>query len=414
MESEPAQDPSLLRNQDQPHIRDRDLLNELLETIPFGIYFKDLKSRFIRVNRNLAEAFSVKDPAVLIGKSDADFLAKKHAHAAREDELRIIRSGKGLDAKEEKFIDRFGEERWVLTTKEPLRDHSGAIIGTLGISRDITDLKRTQAHLSEANAQLEKSYAELKAMQAQLIAAEKAAVSGRLAAGLAHEIKNPLAMIRMGVDFLGQDPKVDADEGLKAVMATIRDGVERADQMLSHLQTFVADELAMARENVNEIAQGAADAIRDAAREKNIQLRTNFLPDLPGVSVDKAKITQVLIHLLKNAIQASPEGGEVKIATNTRKLGSDEVSLDVGNRSGVRMREDQAVVIIEVLDSGPGIPGEVIPKIFEPFFTTRPTGEGAGLGLTLSAKLVELHGGELRIENLPERGAKATLLLAIR
>src|SRR3990172_2121478 len=122
------------------------LLNALLDNIPDYIYFKDTESRFIRTSKAHAEAFGLSDPAQVIGKSDFDFFTEDHARPAYEDEQEIIRTGQPL-SKEEKETWSDRPDTWVLTTKMPLRDQEGKIVGTFGISKDITERKQIEAEL---------------------------------------------------------------------------------------------------------------------------------------------------------------------------------------------------------------------------------------------------------------------------
>ena len=134
---------------------EEDLLAAFLEHIPDGVYFKDRQSRFVRISRSLADRFGLKDPAEAIHKSDFDMFGDEHAKQAFDDEQEIIRTGQPIVEKEERETWPDGHQSWVLTTKLPLRDHQGNIIGTMGISRDITDRKRVELELQEHRARLE-------------------------------------------------------------------------------------------------------------------------------------------------------------------------------------------------------------------------------------------------------------------
>ena len=133
---------------------DRFLLDTLLEHMPDQIYFKDVKSRFVRISRTQAVRWGLDDPADAIGKTDFDFFSDEHAQAAFADEQRLLQTGEPLIGIEERETWLDGGEAWVSTTKVPLRDRSGEIIGLFGISRDITDKKRNEHRLAEQSAKL--------------------------------------------------------------------------------------------------------------------------------------------------------------------------------------------------------------------------------------------------------------------
>jgi diguanylate cyclase (GGDEF)-like protein/PAS domain S-box-containing protein len=132
-----------------------DLLHAFLEHVPDGVYFKDRESRFVRISHSLAHRFGLSDPAEAIGKTDSDVFRPEHAQQALADEQEIIRTGEPIVEKEEKEMWPDGRETWVLTTKLPLTDDTGMIIGTMGISRDITDRKRIEKELHENRLHLE-------------------------------------------------------------------------------------------------------------------------------------------------------------------------------------------------------------------------------------------------------------------
>jgi diguanylate cyclase (GGDEF)-like protein/PAS domain S-box-containing protein len=131
------------------------LLQAFLEHIPDGVYFKDRDSRFVGISRSLAERFGLEHPSDALDKTDFDVFSDEHARQAFADEQEIIRTGRGIVEKEEKETWPDGHETWVLTTKLPLRDQDGNVIGTMGISRDITDRKRVERELSDYRARLE-------------------------------------------------------------------------------------------------------------------------------------------------------------------------------------------------------------------------------------------------------------------
>ena len=134
---------------------EEELLKAFLQHIPDGVYFKDRHSRFVRISRSLAARFGLTDPTQAINKTDFDMFREEHARQAFEDEQEIVRSGQPIVEKEERETWPDGRETWVLSTKLPLRDSDGNIIGTMGISRDITERKRVEQELQQYRAQLE-------------------------------------------------------------------------------------------------------------------------------------------------------------------------------------------------------------------------------------------------------------------
>ena len=131
-------------------VREQFLMNMLMDNVPDHIYFKDKESRFIRMNKSLAMSFKLRDPAEAVGKTDFDFFTEQHARPAFEDEQKIIRTGQPIIGLEEKETWPDGSETWVTTTKMPLRDKEGEIIGTFGISKDITERKQAEEALQES------------------------------------------------------------------------------------------------------------------------------------------------------------------------------------------------------------------------------------------------------------------------
>src|SRR6478752_6978501 len=134
---------------------EEDLLKAFLEHVPDGVYFKDRQSRFVLISRSLAVRFGMNDPGEAVDKTDFDIFSEEHARQAFDDEQQIVRSGQPIVDKEEKETWPDGHETWVLTTKLPLHDDQGNVIGTMGISRDITERKRVERELEEYRTKLE-------------------------------------------------------------------------------------------------------------------------------------------------------------------------------------------------------------------------------------------------------------------
>ncbi len=287
------------------------------------------------------------------------------------------------------------------------RDASGTAVRMIGTNWDITERKRMEEQLKKAVADLEQSRAQLIASQGLLINAEKMETVGRLAAGVAHEVKNPLAILMMSMEYLSQAlPEVD--ETTTGVLAEMRDAIRRADLIVRGLLDFSASEkIKLEAVELNPVVEKAALLVKHALTTNRVTLETHLAPGLPQVLIDPSKIEQVLVNLFTNAIDAMPGGGNLTVRTCFKRLA--EVPRDPGSRLFERFREDDPVVLIEIEDNGSGIPPEKLAKIFDPFFTTKPTGKGTGLGLTVSRKIMELHGGRLEITNRAEGGVRSVL-----
>ncbi len=229
--------------------------------------------------------------------------------------------------------------------------------------------------------------------------AERLASLGLLAAGVAHEINNPLSSVSANVEFLAGRPGLGCP-GLSAaelhsLLADVQLGIERIAQIIKDLKEFSSggsDSLQPCR--VDEVI---GDALRLASFRlgKAIEVRRSCAPDLPAVTVNRRKLSQVLLNLLVNSAEAMEE-------TRTQKPWVLVAAERVGD-----------AVQIAVQDNGPGIPAEVAPHLFEPFVTSKSIGKGTGLGLALSREYVTSFGGQLELQSIVETGARFSIVLPI-
>lgn len=408
------------RRADRALVEERQRLNVLLESVPDSIYFKDRESRFLQINRALAERFKLAKPEDAVGRTEFDFLPPEQARAGYEDELQVMHTEMPVIGKIESEVCADASLAWVSTTKMPLRDAEGAVVGTFGISRDITGLKRAEEELRETNAKLcevledlTRSHEELKGAQLQLIQAEKMQSVGRLAAGIAHEVKNPLAIMEMGLECLNRNGELPADE-FAEVTREMKDAVRRASSVIGGLLDFSSsNHLEIHEADLNAVIDSALRLMRHELINGKITALRRLDRKLPLCRIDANKIEQVFINLFTNACHAMPEGGNLTICSYTRQVTEEETKGAVGSRSGARFWKNQRVAVVEVRDSGHGIPAGDLGKIFDPFYTTKPTGKGTGLGLTVVRKIVDLHGGTIEVGNDPDGGVLVTLVFKI-
>ncbi|HID48827.1 MAG TPA: transporter substrate-binding domain-containing protein, partial [Chromatiales bacterium] len=246
---------------------------------------------------------------------------------------------------------------------------------------------------------------ELENAQRQLIQAEKMESIGRLAAGVAHEVKNPLAIIQMGADFLAQE--LPADETTAGVINDIDDAVRRADTVVKGLLDFSRDrELELKPGNLNAIIERALHLVEHELRQRNIRVEQRLADGLPELDLDANRLQQVLINLFMNAAHAMKRDGKLLVRSRLRTLDSADLAADQANR----FKPGEQVLWVEVADTGPGIREQDREKLFDPFYTTKPIGEGTGLGLSVSRNIISLHQGSLDIRNRKTGGASAVMM----
>jgi PAS domain S-box-containing protein len=261
-------------------------------------------------------------------------------------------------------------------TTSPLRDGEGPLKGVVVILKDLSEIKEQQERLLQA---------------------VRLADIGQLAAGVAHEINTPLASIALRAESLlrsAEDPRLQAVDSFKnfpRYLRTIDEEIFRCKKIIGALLEFSRSRKPETKEtDLNLLAERAADLVGHQMKLKQVTLELQLEPSLPVIQADDGQLRQVLIALLMNALDATPPGGRIEIATGS----------DAERRVG-----------LSVSDTGIGIPPEHLDKIFSPFFTTKPVGQGTGLGLAICHGIVTAHGGEIRVESEAQRGTRVSLLL---
>jgi len=406
-------------------VDDCDLLKMLMENLPDQIYFKDVQSRFLKCSRAMLERNGIKNAEEMIGKTDFDVFTEEHARPAFEDEQEIIRTGQPLLNKVEKEVLKNNVERWALTSKIPLHNEAGEIIGTFGISKDITAMKEAEAKLEQVHK--------------QLLETSRQAGMAEVATSVLHNVGNVLNSVNVASSCIAESLKKSKAANLSKVVALLRE--HEADlgnfftndpkgrqlpgylsQLAGHLaseQAAVLEELDRLQKNIEHIKEivamqqtyarssgvpervGVVDLVEDAFRMNTGAMERHHVKvvreysETPQISVEKHKVLQILVNLIRNAKHACDDSGKP----------DKQIILRVANGNGS--------VKIGVIDNGVGILAENMTRIFNHGFTTRENGHGFGLHSgALAAK--EIGGNLTAFSEGPGRGAAFTLELPLQ
>ena len=380
---------------------ERNVLRTMIDLIPAFIYAKDAHSRFTACNKLVANRMGV-DPEQLIGRTDFDFFPREMAEKFFADEQALIQSGEALlDIEEQAFDKTRGMNRVILTSKVPIRDGAGNLTGIVGTGYDITDRKAAEERMASS---------------------ERHESIGRLAAGVAHEINTPIQYLSDSVKFITEGvqellahvdslhadraPETERDDDIEYVreelppaLKRVSEGLTRIAEIVRSLKDFShADQNHMTAVDINRAINSTLIVTRsEYAAVADIETELQPLPD---VMCHGGQINQVLLNLIVNAADAI---------------------TDVVGRTGcrgvisVRSRLDGGAVVIEIQDTGGGIPESIRAHIFDPFFTTKEVGKGTGQGLAIARNaIVKGHKGVLDFTTESGVGTTFTIRLPVR
>ncbi len=420
----------------QKELRETEVFyHTLVETLPQHVLRKDLEGRFTFANQRLCAELG-RSLEEIRGKTDFDFWPRELAEKYRRDDRQVIESGQVLDVVEEHVTPQ-GETLYVQVMKTPLFSHDGKPIGIQGIFWDVTKRFRAEEQLKEQNVMLRKlasseheAHETLESAQTRMVHTEKMASLGQLVTGVAHEINNPLSFVSNNVAVLERDlndlldlielyRQGDADlekaqpdliekvndlakridlnyslSNLPCLIERTREGLRRIERIVKELRLFArVDESDWNEVDLNPGIESTINIIKGNACKKGVRIVMD-LGALPTIRCRLARIQQVIINLLTNAIDAcAAETGMVTVHTETEP-----------EAMGIR---------IDIQDNGHGIDAANRERIFDPFFTTKPVGQGTGLGLSISYGIIEEHDGRIEVQSSPGEGARFTIHLPI-
>ncbi len=347
------------------------LLQTLMDNTPDHIYFKDAGSRFVRNSRSQARMMGLKDPEQAVGKTDFDFFPVEHAQRSFDEEQQVIKSGRPLINIEERVLWPDGHITWVSTTKLPYRDAAGNVIGTFGISREITERKQAEEALRRSNAQLEAANKELESFSYSV----------------SHDLRAPLRSIdgfslALLEDF-GEAIPAEGRGHLERVRAAAQRMAQLIDDILE-LSRVARAPLARRQVDLSALAESVAGELQREQPDRKVELVIQ--PEL-SVEADPALLRIALENLMGNAWKF------------TSKREAAHIELGVQNGAG------EPVFFLR--DNGSGFDMHYVEKLFGAFQRLHTNEEfpGTGIGLATVQRVFHKHGGRVWAEGEPNRGA---------
>lgn len=337
--------------------RERYLLNSLIDSVPDVIYFKDARGRFVRVNKSMANRLGLDDPTEAVGKLASDFLSDSEAHAFDGADQPVL-GGEAQSYRQEQYAAKDGELSWFMTTRQPLRDRIGNVVGMLAVARDVTEQKRAEDEIRLAVTRRD----EFLAM-------------------LSHELRNPLAAIVNATMLLQQteeSPQAKSRQAVRVIDRQSRQMARLLDDLLE-VSRVTQKKIELRRRiiDIRTVLEEAVVATREKFVERQVVLSVEAGREPVFLDADPARLQQIIVNLLDNASKYSRPGA----------------------RAAISLESEGHEAVLKVTDDGAGIHPSLLETIFEPFVQGRATldrtGGGMGLGLTLVRSLVQMHGGNI-------------------
>jgi len=304
------------------------------------------------------------------------------------DDRTILEGGRSIINQERCDTSASGAQRWVMTTKVPVTDQSGKVIGLVGIGRDFTESQETKEALRRSQEQLQQGL--------------KMEAIGRLAGGIAHDFNNLLTVIKGFAELI--DARLPRGDPSKSEIAEIQGAAQRAARLTAQLLAFGRKQILQPRVvKLNDVV-GAMRNMLPRILGEDIELSVRLREDAGSIRADVGQLEQVIMNLSVNARDAMPRGGRLIIATENTVADDSAKHRRPGFRPG-------SYVALTVTDTGTGMETATLSRIFEPFFTTKEPGKGTGLGLSTVYGIVKQSGGYIYCDSEPGRGTTFCIYL---
>ena len=345
----------------------------IMEHAPMMVSLRDLDGRFTFVNRAY-ETFAGQSEGSILGRTVAELRSQEYSDGIAVQDRSVIEGRRAVQW--EMTVPKPHGERTVLVVKFPIYDLAGEVVSVGSILADITEQKRAETHLAQA---------------------QRIEAVGQLTGGIAHDFNNLLTSILLNADVLAT---VIEDENIRPMADAVRMAAERGADLTRRLLAFGRRQMLEPRPtNVKELLAGMEPLMYRTLGE-HIEISSKHAADLWPATVDPGQLENAVLNLAVNARDAMPDGGRITIETFNTVLDAQEAEITPGD-----------YVVIAVHDTGCGMAPDVVARAFEPFFTTKDVGKGTGLGLSMVYGFVKQSGGHVRLSSDVGKGTVVRLYL---
>ncbi len=338
---------------------ERNFRENILESSPNSVIAINMQKEITSINRTAEELFRLKRKNVL---------GRRAIEVFGDEIMQIINLAINhqalIDYKEIRQSRKDGSTVTLGVTSSWLRDHQDNLIGVVFVVRDLTEAKRTEELIRRM---------------------DRLTSIGQLSAGIAHEIRNPLASISLNVQMLAK--KLVLDEAARNIVSDTLEGIDRIKSLVKGMLDFAKPSTpALKRDSIVRVLRDSISLMDSQLKKKHIEVKLDLEENLPEIVFDEHQIQQVFVNLLLNGLEAMQSGGGIRIKS---LIGKDH-------------KKRRRHLALHIMDTGEGIPPENLPKIFDPFFTTKP--EGTGLGLSIVHKILDQHHASIDVVSEANRG----------
>jgi PAS domain S-box-containing protein len=352
----------------------------LVESTDDSIYMVDKDCQYLSANSKALSEYGLSENQIA-GKKFSEFHSPEEAREFKERVKKVFETGSATQ------YEAYNEEleKWTIHKLSPIIEPDTTRVKAISVmSMNITERVKAEKKLKET--------------QNQLIQNEKMAALGRLASGLAHQIRNPLEIIIMGVEFLGSTMH-NKEMNHKKSIEKIKQAVKRTNQIITDFLRFSRkSELKFESVDVCRLLDETIRLIEYRINGNRLKIKRNYPEGSINVKADRNLLEQVFMNLLNNGIDAMSKGGEIRVSVNNKVIHLED-------------NTGETMTVVEIEDTGEGIPENALSNIFEPFFTTKGAEKGTGLGLSLAHLIMDRHHGKINVHSEVNKGTKFTLKL---